>query len=43
MYIYIYMTDKKQQLTRDNAINDSIGLTKAYDDGNTHIIGILYI
>lgn len=36
------MTDKKQP--RENAINDSIGLTKAYDDGNTHIIGnTLYI
>jgi len=31
-------------LPRDQAINDSIGLTKAYEDGNTHIIGnTLYI
>ncbi|MFM7981253.1 MAG: hypothetical protein ACKPKO_18250 [Candidatus Fonsibacter sp.] len=38
------MTDKQQQLPRDQAINDSIGLTKAYDNGDTSVIGnTLYI
>ena len=42
--LYIYMTDKKQQLPRIQAIIASIGLTKSYDDGDTHIIGnTLYI